>query len=76
MNDKIDVVYLHLPGVVIRPRVGLELSKRKKASKRPPEEDTLRVHGENPAPLRRMAHPWYVYYERGARISVLSNAHS
>ena len=45
MNDKIDVVYLHLPGVVIRPRVGLELSKCKKASKRPPE-DTLRAFTE------------------------------
>ena len=57
MNDKIDVVYLHLPGVVIRPRVGLELSKCKKASKRPPE-DTLRAFTEK---TRRRFAEWHIY---------------
>ena len=57
MNDKIDVVYLHLPGVVIRPRVGLELSKCKKASKRPPE-DTLRAFTEK---TRRRFAEWHIH---------------
>ena len=57
VNDKIDVVYLHLPGVVIRPRVGLELSKCKKASKRP-SEDTLRAFTEK---TRRRFAEWHIH---------------